>query len=108
IAVAWWFSNQEVHDWFGRHLYHLKALDARWYVKADQLQRAGRDWQRITLDLYALNKAAAIIQDIEANPALTTREAKEAAFLELMKGKRGASHASYFRLLEKLAARGQL
>src|SRR5262245_54764814 len=33
-AAAGWYWDQEIHDWVGRHLQDLPALEARWYVHA--------------------------------------------------------------------------
>ena len=34
-AVASWFWDQEIHNWFGHHLHRLSPLDMRWYRTAD-------------------------------------------------------------------------
>ena len=47
--MAKWFWDQEIHDWFGGHLFRLPPLDTRWYVMASNDKRAGRDWRRLIL-----------------------------------------------------------
>jgi hypothetical protein len=107
-AVAGWFWDQPIHDWFGRHLTRLPPLDTRWYVIADHDKRAKRDWQRIILDAHAPNKAAIIVQDLETDPAHPTREGKARRFVELMGHAKGASRATYFRLRARLEEEGRL
>jgi hypothetical protein len=101
-AVARWFWDQEIHDWFGRHLYRLGPIDTRWYVVADRDKRAGRDWSRIALEAHALHGPAAVVQDLEGDGTCPTREGKAERFVELMGNQKGASRASYFRLLHRL------
>lgn len=101
-AVALWFWDQEVHDWFGQHLYRLPPLDVRWYVHGSQDNRAGRDWRQIVLKAHVPARAACVVQDLESDPAYPTREDKARRFTELMGTARGASRASYFRLRSRL------
>jgi hypothetical protein len=107
-AVAGWFWDQEIHDWFGRHLTRLPPLDTRWYVIADRDKRAKRDWRRIILDAHAPNKGAIIVQDLETDPAYPTREDKAHRFIELMAHAKGGSRASYFRLRALVEEAGRL
>ena len=101
-AVAAWFWDQEIHNWFGQHLYRLPPLDSRWYVIADRDMRAGRDWQQIILTTHALDRPSCVIQDLENDPAYPTREDKARRFIELLGTAKGASRASYFRLRRRI------
>jgi len=101
-AVAGWYWDQEIHDWFGQHLCRLPPLDTRWYVIADLDKKAGRDWRQIILKTYAQDRACCLIQDLEGDPAYPTREDKARRFLELLGDVKGASRASYFRLRRRL------
>jgi hypothetical protein len=101
-AVAAWFWDQEIHDWFGQHLYRLPPLDSRWYFFAQLDKRAGRDWRQIILKTHALDRPSCIIQDLEGDPAHPTREDKARRFVELLGNSKGASRASYFRLRRRL------
>src|SRR5262249_25083085 len=83
-AVARWFWDQEVHDWFGRHLHQLPGLEGRWYLTAEVDKRAGRDWRQIALATHAPDRATCVLQDLEADTACPTREEKAARFIELM------------------------
>jgi hypothetical protein len=107
-AISRWFWDQQIHDWFGQHLYRLSPLDTRWYVIAHRDKRANRDWRRIVLDAHTPNMAAIIVQDLEADPAYPTREDKARRFVELMAHAKGASRATYFRLRARLEAEGRL
>jgi hypothetical protein len=107
-AVARWYWDQEIHDWFGRHATRLEPLDVRWYVVADQDKRSGRDWQRLLLKAHAIDRASALVQDIEADPNYPARKDKEARFLALITGEKGASHASYHRIRTRLEQSGRL
>jgi hypothetical protein len=101
-AVAAWYWDQEIHDWFGQHLYRLSPLDSRWYVIADRDKMAGRDWRQIILKTHALDLASCIVQNLEDDPAYPAREDKARRFLELLGKVKGASRASYFRLRGRL------
>jgi hypothetical protein len=107
-GTARWFWDQEIHDWFGQHLYRLLPIDARWYVHAEKDKRAGRNWREIVLKSHALTPACCVVQDLEQDPAFSTREAKAMRFVDCMKGSAGASRATYFRLYKKLKAANAL
>src|SRR5262249_34165241 len=57
---------------------------------------------------HAPNKAACLVQDLETDAAYPTREDKARRFVELLGEARGASRASYFRLLSFLEKQGRL
>jgi hypothetical protein len=107
-AVAAWFWDQAIHDWFGQHLSRLRPLDARWYVTASHDKRSGRDWRQLVLHSHSLNQVECLVQDIEADPAYPTRESKAQRFAEQMAGVKGASRATYFRVRRRLEENGQL
>src|SRR5262249_42794566 len=90
-AVARWFWDQEVHDWFGRHLPRLPPVDTRWYLDAAADKQAGRDWRQIAQETLTLDTRSCLIQDLEADPNFPTREDKAARFTEVT----GASRATY-------------
>jgi hypothetical protein len=106
--VGNFFWDQEIHDWFGQHVTRLSEFDARWYVTAYHDKQAGRDWRRIILEAYSLSKASALVQDLEADPAYSSSEAKVARFQAVLQKDPGASRATYYRLRRKLKERGQL
>jgi hypothetical protein len=107
-AAARWFWDQEIHDWVGQHLRRLPPLDARMYVTADRDKAAERDWRQIILAAHVPDRAATVVQDLEADAAYPTREGKVARFVEVMGAARGASRASYFRLRGRLEEEGRL
>jgi hypothetical protein len=100
--VAAWYWDQDIHDWYGQHLYRLQPLDTRWYVIADRDKRSGRNWQQIILRAHARNSPYCVVQDLEHAPAYPTRKDKARCFVELMGKAKGASRASYYRLLARL------
>jgi hypothetical protein len=106
--VAKWFWRQEIHDWFGQHLADLRPVEARWYVAAFADMEAGRNWRRIVRKIHGLGEMAMLVKEIEVDPQYRTRTAKIERFLEQAKGMRGASRASYMRLLARLKKNGQL
>ncbi len=107
-AVASWYWDQEIHDWFGQHVNRLRAFEPRWYLIAFQDKSVGRDWRRIAIKAHALDRTSAIIQDVEADATYTNRESKADRYVELMAGGRGASRATYFRLRRRLEQDGLL
>jgi hypothetical protein len=108
-AVVRWFDDQEVHDWFGRHLRQLPLVDMRMYMHAVQDKRAGRDWRRIAAaTVFGKHGAEVLIRDLEVDPRYPTREAKAGRFVELMGDARGASRPTYFRKRAELEAAGRL
>ena len=107
--AATWFWDQEVHDWFGEHLYRLHPLDMRWYVKdAWQDKKANRDWRRTMLKLHAREGLACIVQDLESDPAYPEPGDRKRRFEELVGNEKGASRSSYFRIQARLRKEGLL
>jgi hypothetical protein len=108
-ATAKWFWDQPIHNFFGENLSSLLPLESRWYITAHRDKMAGRDWERIALDSYSINPAAAAVQAVERDPTLTSREARAERFQELMQGQKGgASRAAYFRIRKRLEQQGRL
>jgi hypothetical protein len=107
-AVARWYWDQEVHNWFGQHLYRLAPIETRWYLTAHWDKEARRDWRRIMLTAHSLNRPASIVQDLEVDGNFPTREDKARAFEEMMGDARGASRATYFRLRTRLEEEDRL
>jgi hypothetical protein len=101
-AVARWYWDQQIFDWFGEHLTRLPPVDTRWYLQAYWDKLSQRDWRQIVLRTHAPARAACIIQDLEDNSAYPTREDKARRFVELLGTDKGASRASYFRLRKRL------
>lgn len=101
-AVAPWFWDQEIHNWFGEHLYRLSPLDTRWYVFASMDKRAERNWRQLVLKTYCLDRASSVVQDLETDPSCPTSDDKAQRFKELMGTAKGTSRASYFRLRRRL------
>jgi len=108
LAVAGWYWCQPVHDFFGQHLYQLRPLDARWYVVAYYDMQAGRDWRRLVLTSYAPDWLSCIVQDLERDAAYPSRREKAERFVEIVRGAKGGSRASYHRVLRRLEAEGRL
>lgn len=107
-AVARWYWDQEVHDWFGRHLHRLPPLDSRWYVTASQDKRAARDWRHILLSSRTPDRQTCLVQDLEQDAACPTTEDKARRFSEELAGEKGASRATYFRIRRRLEGEGTL
>jgi hypothetical protein len=107
-AVARWYWDQEIHDWFGTHLSRLKPLDVRWYIDAADDKRCGRDWRQIILTTRSLDKVSCIVQDLETDPAHPTREDKAMAFRERLAGEKRSSERTYYRIRKRLEEDGRL
>jgi hypothetical protein len=106
--AARWFWCQEIHDWMGQHVSRLRPIDARCYITAHDDLTAGEDWRDIILKAYATSRALNLVQDLEADPTFLNRKARATRFCEVMRGERGASRATYYRLLELLQREGRL
>ncbi len=39
-----WFSDHEIHDWFGKNLHRVRDPSLRYYMRARELEAAGVDW----------------------------------------------------------------
>jgi len=107
-AASRWFSDQEIHDWFGQHVSRLEPIDCRWYGHAERDKTATRNWRQLILDTHGIDRISTVIQDLETDPAYPTREDKARRFVELMGTERGASRASYFRIRKRLELEGKL
>lgn len=107
-AAATWFWDQEIHDYYGRHLYRLPPLDVRWYVHTYNDKRAGEDWRQLVLRDHAPQRGYCVVQELETDGAYPTREDKAKRFEALMSSTGGGSRASYFRIVKRLEEQQQL
>lgn len=107
-STARWFWDQEIHDWFGQHVYRMQPIDVRWYLEAADDKAAYRDWRQNLLDTRALNRVQTIVQDLELDSTYAPGDDKAAAFEERMGSARGRSRASYYRIRKRLEDAGTL
>lgn len=107
-AVAAWYWDQEIHDWFGKNLFSLHLIDARLYLHAYNDKLANRDWRQIILRAHAIDRPSSVVQDLERDASCPAREDKARRFVELMGVAKGASRATYFRLHKRLEQEGRL
>jgi hypothetical protein len=102
--VGNWFWDQEIHDWFGRHLHEMGEVECRDYIAACNDKRAGRDWRRLLLASHGRPYEDALVLDLEHDPAYPTREDKARRFSQAT----GKVRATYFNTRRGMLAEGAL
>jgi hypothetical protein len=95
--VAGWFWDQEIFDWFGRHLHLIRQPSMRYYVRAAELKQAGMDWEK-ALPCPHLSPTTLLVARLQADPHYPTEEARARAFVASGAGCR----ATYFNHARKL------
>jgi hypothetical protein len=99
--AASWFWHQGIHDFVGAHLHRMHPLDLRWYLEAYADHLAERDWAGQLLELYALDRAEALVQDLQRDPGCPTRKDRERRFRESIRGP-GGSRTTYGDIWRRL------
>jgi hypothetical protein len=99
-AVADWFSDREVYDFFGAWLPLIPGLSMRDYVKARAYKAAGLDWRTLLHKQWKTGKLARVLE-LRRDPAFATEEDRVRAYVAA-----GGSRATYFRHVARLRDQG--
>ena len=100
--VGKWFGDQEILDWFERHLPLIHRPSMRHYVRAAELKQAGLNWMQAILS-DALSEKTFLVAQIKADPKYQTEHERIRAFRELG----GGCRATYFNHAQRLSGRSQ-
>jgi hypothetical protein len=95
--TAGWFSDQEVFDFIGSHLWLIEEPSFRHYVRAAELKEAGLDWKRFVLARCISGKLMEVAQ-LKADTRYASEHDRMQAFVHGGHGCR----ATYFTLARKL------
>ena len=100
--VTQWFGDQEILDWFGRHLHLIHRPSMRHYVRAAELKQAGLNWMQAILS-DALSEKTLLVAQIRADTQYHTERERIGAFRELG----GGCRATYFNHARRLNRKPQ-
>ena len=97
--VSEWFQDDEIYDWFGKHLGYFDDLTMRSYVKAKELKRAGINWKDAAYQVHSqIPENARLLIELLEDPKFACEAARVAAFQR----KTGASRATYFNTKKRI------
>ena len=95
--VAGWFGDQEILDWFERHLHLIHRPSMRHYVRAAELKKAGLNWMQAILS-DALSEKTLLVAQIKAD----TRYRNERERIDAFRRSGGGCRATYFNHAKRL------
>ena len=98
--VTKWFGDQEILDWFERHMHLIQRPSMRHYVRAAELKGAGLNWMQAILS-DALSEKTLLVAQIKADSQYRTERERIGAFRELG----GGCRATYFNHARRLNSR---
>ena len=98
--VRTWFDDDEIYDWFGRHLSLVVSPSMRQYVRTAELKAAGLDWQAMVLQ-EALPPTTSLVAQLKSDSRLTSEADRVREFVRLG----GGCRATYFNHAKRLRGR---
>lgn len=106
-AFGWWFDDEEVFAFIGRHLHLIAAPSFRFYQTARDHRRAGLDWKALTLRTIEadLDPKLILVARLLADTQYDMQPAPEAARAQAFEAMGGGSRATYHRFKAQLLAR---
>jgi hypothetical protein len=99
-AVRTWFDDDEIYDWFCKHLGLLSNPSMRQYVRAAELKAAGLDWRSMLLR-ETLPATTSLVAKLKADSRLDTEADRVREFVRLG----GGCRATYFNHAKRLRGR---
>lgn len=98
--VGDWFEDNEIYDWFGRHLPLVVSPSMRQYVRAAELKAAGLDWRQMVLQ-EALPEKTSLVAELRADDRLQSEAERVQEFIR----RGGGCRATYFNHARRLRGR---
>jgi len=95
--TARWFDDQEIFEFFGRHLHLIEKPSMRDYYKAAEKKRAGLDWRSALLQRW-LPPTTRIVAELVADDSYPSETARIEAFQQ----RTGQVRSQYFYHKRKL------
>lgn len=93
-----WFHDQEIFDFFGKHLNLLERHSCRRYVKAWEAKTSGWNWERTVVEQYCYRGVEKIFREIYMDDKYVLLKHKEAAFAK----QTGMCRKTFYNYLGKL------
>lgn len=97
-----WFADDEIYEWFGRHLSLVSNPSMRQYVRAAELKAAGLDWRSMLLQ-ETLPATTSLVAKLKGDNRLPTEADRVREFVRLG----GGCRATYFNHAKRLRSRLQ-
>ena len=98
--VGDWFEDNEIYDWFGRHLPLVVSPSMRQYVRAAELKAAGLDWRQMVLQ-EALPEKTSLVAELKADDRLQSEPERVQEFVR----RGGGCRATYINHARRLRGR---
>ncbi|PHQ35119.1 hypothetical protein [Rhodopirellula bahusiensis] len=98
--VRSWFNDDEIYDWFGRHLSLVINPSMRQYVRASELKAAGLDWRSMLLQ-ETLPATTSLVAKLKSDVRWSTESERVQEFVRLG----GGCRATYFNHAKRLRGR---
>ena len=95
--VTKWFADQEILDWYERHLHLIHRPSMRHYVRAAELKKAGLNWMQAILS-DTLSEKTLLVARIKADSKYANEHQRVEAFCRLG----GGCRATYFNHARRL------
>jgi hypothetical protein len=95
--VTKWFGDQEILDWFERHLHLIHRPSMRHYVRAAELKKAGLNWMQAILS-DTLSEKTLLVARIKTD----TRYRNERERIDAFRKSGGGCRATYFNHAKRL------
>jgi hypothetical protein len=95
--VRAWFEDQEIYDWFGRHLSLVVTPSMRQYVRAAELKAAGLDWRSMVLQ-EGLPATTSLVAQLKFNGRFSSEAERVYEFVR----RGGGCRATYFNHAKRL------
>jgi hypothetical protein len=94
--VEGWLDDPEILAFFARWLRVIPLPSMRLYAKAKEMKAAGIDWRATLMGQWKAGRLW-VVDQVQADPALTTEAERAAAF----EARGGGARATYYRYLKK-------
>lgn len=101
FAVAQWFDDQAIYDWFADHLHLITQPSMRNYLRAKELKECGMDWVKVLLSDIVSDKAL-LVAKIRSDSALTTEAERVEAFAKAG----GGGQTTWYKWSKRMKAPG--
>ena len=91
------FNDEEIYDFIGNHLHFATQPSMREYVLAQEVKRAGMDWQGALLSTWNLSEREILVARLKSDKTFKSEKERVAAFMK----EGGGSRATYFRVASR-------
>jgi hypothetical protein len=92
-----WFKDEEIYEFVGNNFHLATQSSMRDYVLAQEVKKAGMDWQNALLSSWDLSTREMLVARLKADKSFASEKERVAAFVAAG----GGSRATYFRVARR-------